>query len=371
MSNSSDVIVINSQDAEVLAEPMRIAELRKRAAIDQEAQLSRFSVWPGPLYIQDGRLTAEMSPAARLFLNAGEWGIAPKAAPSHGLWHENSLARISGHAEQQLCSQLGVPRQFVKKLPVGLQTACVNHAVTNWGRDTSLLRLSTLSPDCARPDFRLRGVMSTRYTPMDDAWLFDLLSAALRRFPEAELHECRLDDTFTRLTLVFQGVDLGDSLGKVGIVVTNSEVGSAAVRIDSWVYKLVCLNGLVSKVGDGGYRFFHTGGGEASAGRREQIIGAIADSVDHGRQVANELRLGTGRPVLDPAAEFRRIAVQNNFSQAALDEIVKQYEQQPVPTVTGITDAMTARAREIEDPHQKHQLEVIAGNYLHKQVAAA
>jgi hypothetical protein len=109
-------------------------------------------------------------------------------------------------------------------------------------------------------DGKARAFLSDRYRPLDN---FDLANAVL---PELMGHESiRIESTsFTErrfylkavLPKIEAEVKVGDPV-QIGIMVSNSEVGSGALQVAPLVFRLVCLNGMISP--DYGQRRYHVG----------------------------------------------------------------------------------------------------------------
>jgi hypothetical protein len=96
-------------------------------------------------------------------------------------------------------------------------------------------------------DGRIRALLSDRYRPMDN---YDLAIATMERAKEHEatVQECSLTETRMYVKLVVphyqEEVKAGDPVVP-GLIVSNSEVGDGAFRVEPFVFRLVCRNGAI------------------------------------------------------------------------------------------------------------------------------
>jgi hypothetical protein len=97
-------------------------------------------------------------------------------------------------------------------------------------------------------DGRIRAILSDRYRVMDN---YDLVFLALEEFKRKETVEIyRIDLTETMLYLKAIDRTLADSVrdGDIvygGLIIRNSEVGASALRVEPFILRKVCSNGLI------------------------------------------------------------------------------------------------------------------------------
>ena len=108
-------------------------------------------------------------------------------------------------------------------------------------------------------DGSARAFVSERYRPLDN---FDLADKVLPILADAQVQIESSAITDTRMYIkavspyVVAEVKKGDIV-QAGIVISNSEVGAGALRIEPLVYRLVCLNGMITSIA---LRKTHLGG---------------------------------------------------------------------------------------------------------------
>lgn len=146
-------------------------------------------------------------------------------------------------AHGQIAAAAKIPKAYYDRM----RTECPSLLATNinhwWNDDGGKKRL-------VRTDTRtdtVRAFLSDRYRPLDN---YELMGAIMPTFEDSELQmrSCELTESRLYLKAVsprLQGeVKVGDVV-QGGIVVSNSEVGQGSLRIDEFLYRLVCTNGMV------------------------------------------------------------------------------------------------------------------------------
>jgi len=163
----------------------------------------------------------------------------------NGAIHEASIDgqggfKVNTHCHSQIGDRIGIPRKYYQRMlseaPVLLSTN-----VNYWMRHNPEERmLRTL-------DGRARAFLSRRYRTLDN---YDIGVAALEKISDAGCQV--MTSELTDLRMYIQAVNFkvegevkkGDIV-KAGIIVSNSEVGAGAVKIEPLIYRLACLNGMV------------------------------------------------------------------------------------------------------------------------------
>lgn len=195
------------------------------------------------------------------------------------------LSGLNGHsfgirpwAHQQIAEFAGIPKSYYDRMmedAPNLLSGNVNHwfAVQERARRT----VRTLDGD-------VRAFLSDRYRPLENV---DLANAALPVLQErgAEILSCELTERrlYIKATLPTLQAEIGSSRQKgdvvqAGLVISNSEVGAGAVRIEPMVYRLVCLNGMIAP--DASMRKYHVGRGQDFDGIRELLADETLNAAD-------------------------------------------------------------------------------------------
>ena len=176
----------------------------------------------------------------------------------------------TAHAHSQIAEKSGIPQRFYDRLRAdfpGLLAENVNSLFPT-GSDRRLIRTA---------DGAVRAVLSDRYRSLDSYDLaLKVAERAIQRkanVVEASLSETRMSIRVTlpdarekigELTSAVRAAYAGNTYAAAarrqvdamsldadyvipGLLVTNSDVGAGAFRVEPYVYRLVCANGLVGE----------------------------------------------------------------------------------------------------------------------------
>jgi len=163
---------------------------------------------------------------------------------------------ITPHAHGQLSDHLGIPKKYYDRM-LAEQPALLAQNVNTWFRTAAAEKrmVRTL-------DGRARGFLSPKFRPLDN---YDLATAVLPMLMEKGAHIASAELTETRLYIKAIFPDLSDELpagltwgngharvaayagnqaGRVvaAIVISNSDVGAGALRIEPSVFTTWCTN---------------------------------------------------------------------------------------------------------------------------------
>jgi len=164
---------------------------------------------------------------------------------------------LTDYAHGQLATSLGIPKKYYDKMRAEEPNLLLQNANT-WLKKNpdkkSLVRVL---------DGNIRGVLSDSYRPLDN---YDLVETVLPIMQEKQclIRSCAITETklYIKASLPSMSSDLPRKVGdtvEAGIVISNSEVGAGAVKIEPMILRLVCLNGLI--VPDRSLRKYHVGKG--------------------------------------------------------------------------------------------------------------
>lgn len=211
-------------------------------------------------------VTERVRDAAALCHDHPSVRLGSTRAEYDGTWRFNGKAgRLSRHAMTQLCSRLSptaggsIPIHYLARCPAPLAAENLNYWLSRPEHVEAPVLVRTRERGSEVPT--VRAVLSDRYAVIDHLPLLELLHEMA---PRHHLHVqgWALDDEHLTLRLTFDRehpASLADPI-RVGIHLTNSEVGLAQVSVMGLVTRLVCSNGLVIKLADlGGVQRRHVG----------------------------------------------------------------------------------------------------------------
>lgn len=227
-----------------------------------------------------------------------------------GTWcYNGSTGRLSRHALAQLCGRLElpgggtVPASYLARCPGPLAADNLNYWITRAKRPLQRVFVrSWLNPDSAAPT--VRAILSDRYAPVDHLPLLQTL-ASLVPASDLFLQNWSLDDEQLTLRLSVKGehpASLDDPL-RVGLHISNSEIGLGRISITALITRLVCTNGLVVKVADlGGMHRRHIG--RAGESLEEVVRTAIPRVLAEADQAAIRFTRLRREPLPQPVEPF-------------------------------------------------------------------
>lgn len=157
-------------------------------------------------------------------------------------------------AEEQIAGRLQIPKKYFDRMKAEAPELLAKN-VNHWfGASDEKYMVRTL-------DDKVRGVLSSRFRPLDN---YDLSEAVLPEMSKMQLNimSCEITEKRMYIKAVTEKITAEITKGDVvqaGIVISNSEVGCGSVRVEPMIYRLVCLNGLISD--DNSLRKYHVGRG--------------------------------------------------------------------------------------------------------------
>lgn len=166
---------------------------------------------------------------------------------------------IGSIAHDQISARLKIPLRYYKRMLDECPELLAENVNTWFNSDVErkMIRMvRTL-------DGTARAFVSDRYRPLDNV---ELLAAILPPLVEAKVKLVSCDLTERRMYIkavsewISAEVKIGDIV-QAGILISNSEVGLGALKIQPLIFRLSCLNGAI--IPDKSMNKYHTGGGAA------------------------------------------------------------------------------------------------------------
>ena len=225
-----------------------------------------------------------------------------------GHWHSKDFTtRFTAHSLGQLCARLllpeggTVPAGYLARCPPDLAAFNLNYWLTDHGSPERRV-LVRLREGVAQQPNTVRAVLSDRYAVLDHRPLLEPLEALAPQY-DLVVQGWSLDDQQLTLRLLVNAdhpASQRDPL-RVGLHLTNSEVGRGAVTFTALVTRRICSNGLVVKVADlGGFRRRHVGrvGSDLAGLVREALPQTIAVADRAAHRFARLRERGAPQPVV-------------------------------------------------------------------------
>ncbi|MEM2613921.1 MAG: hypothetical protein ABIM42_07530 [candidate division WOR-3 bacterium] len=148
---------------------------------------------------------------------------------------------LADWAHGQLADKLGIPRRYYERMRESGKHRLLAENINAWisERERRLIRIL---------DSRIRAILSDRYKIIDN---YDLVFLTLDEFKRKGTVEIfRIDLTETMLYLKAVDKTLIDAVKDEdivygGLIIRNSEVGASALRVEPFILRKVCNNGLI------------------------------------------------------------------------------------------------------------------------------
>jgi hypothetical protein len=288
--------------------------------------------------------------------------------PEHGAYP------LTRHGHTQLAEKTGIPYRYYEAMRVtGMQDLLAAN-VNAWlarekGNDRRLIRVA---------DGHVRAVLGAMYRVLDN---FDLAMLTMDRAKEhgAVVQQCDLTETrmYVKLTVpdFREAIKRGDDVVG-GLVVSNSEVGDGMFRVEPFLYRLVCSNGLIGT--DALYKV-HVGqrlemgrliyrddtrrlADAALWSQVKDIIDATFDQTVL-RELVLQLRGTTAIEVEKPSEVTDAVVKDLSLSEKQRDALIRYFAKEG-DTVYGLVNGITRLAQDFELAEDQVRLERYAGQIV-------
>lgn len=214
---------------------------------------------------------------------------------------------VNDYAHGQIAGHLKIPKVYYDRLR-GSHPDLLDANVTSLlHREPSRQMLRTI-------DGRARAFLSDRYRRLDNYDLFcavvPTLTEILGGAPDAHVESVGLTDTKLWLTVVLpfwtEEIKVGDPV-RLGLRISNSEVGAGKASVETILYRLICKNGMVT-----GHSL------------KRAHIGRRVDAVEEDYSIYTDETLA-----LDDAAFFAKVSdsVRACASEARFQQIVAEMRE--------------------------------------------
>lgn len=304
---------------------------------------------------------------------------------------ENEPGTESGvvldHAHGQIASRLQIPKKYYDRMR-GDAPSLLDDNVQHWFYKTPERRMiRTL-------DGSVRAFLSDRFRRLDN---FDLMERAvipaLHDIDGLEFHVASLTPERMVLRAIMPslhreiGLKVGDIV-QAGFQFRNSEVGASALSIEPFMWKVDCLNGLVSNVGQ--LRAYHVGrriedSEEMAAYFRDDTLraddtafflkarDAIAAALDENvfEEIVAAMRTaGTSEPIVSPVKATLALADTFSLNDGERESVLLSLAAGGDLSRWGVVNAVTDAAKKADTFDRQEEMERIGGNILSMETAA-
>lgn len=276
----------------------------------------------------------------------------------------------------QLASKANIPVRYLRKCPSQLQAVNVNYWLRTAEDNKSdwMLRARQLNKLDPKAGGLVRGIMTEKYSPFDDHEILEIINKILGvKDNSYTINWFHRDDTGFHLRITFEDltttigetIDGSPDIHKVGLHITNSEVGKSSIRITPMVWRLVCTNGLMGWREEGAFSQRHVGL------RPQEMYGrvseAIAGGLKLGAEMVETLRASREFDIEDPFEVIDQISKDFKYSEQLTEKLKESFMEDNSKSAFGVVQAMT-RAAQHYDADRRVEIEGDAGKYLNKTI---
>ena len=293
--------------------------------------------------------------------------------------------RISEIAHRQIADRLGIPYKYYERMRQE-NPALLDSNINSWLNTTPEKRmLRTL-------DGKLRAFLSDRYRRLDNLELVDHVLPVIAAMKGCEIASCDVTETHLYLKVINKTMKTeivpGDIV-QAGFVVSNSEIGLGALKVEPLVYRLVCKNGLISKVL--AHKKYHTGrqvedtdnayelysdatlaqDDKAYFMKVQDIVSAAVDETKFMLTV-NKLRMAKNlKTGDDPVQTVEVLGDRYVLNKNERASILRHFIMAGEFTQYGLVNAVTRSSQDVADYNRATELERIGGTLLDESVESA
>ena len=284
---------------------------------------------------------------------------------------------LNSHALGQISGDLKIPKTYFDRMRVeapGLFDQNVNHWLANQP-ERKLVR-GFRSPDGGTGIGR--AWLSDRYKRIDTVQIARHIFPEFDKIPGLTFHQAQLTDERFYLRALLPSLQAEIKVGDVvqaGVAIRNSEVGSGMLRIEPFVWRLICLNGMT--VPDSAFTARHVGrkitdedmtiyADDTLAAddqafwlkARDQVKAALTEVRFH--EIVGQLReITTGETIVAPVAATETLANRFGFTESEREALLKNLVTEGDLSQWGMLNAVTATAKEAEGFDRQHEMEAM------------
>lgn len=299
---------------------------------------------------------------------------------------EGAIARTSDKtlpvnkiAHNQIAARLDIPAKYYDRMLKETPQLLAEN-VNTWLHGNPEKRLvRTL-------DGNVRAFLSDRYQRIENEQIASVvLPILLREGADVRIESAEITDSRMYIKAVFPSIQQEVSPGDIvqsGIVISNSEVGQGAVKIEPLVYRLVCTNGLI--VNDASLLSRHVGG---RISKEEHLLEILSDEAIRADDTAIMLKI---RDVVRASFDDVHFGTVVEKMRAAKDDQMKSRVNETVKVLSkkhsltefegdtilrhliegadlsryGLLNAVTRSAQDMESYDRATELETLGGTIL-------
>ena len=299
----------------------------------------------------------------------------------NNVYINGDLYKTTDTFHTHLAQKLSIPMIYYRKM-MKESRELLSYNVNTWlgkaKNQTQVLLRSHIKPSDNKYRFlswhnttkTARGLLSNRYKIMDNAELLTSLEDVLEQAQVlSAYHDGEITNIKIRFPSLIDEIKQGDTVYG-GLVLRNSELGFSSISVTSFIYRLVCTNGLMLPHTTAINKKYHIGKPikEISYGLPQDLIADISNMVKDMedktsfRSTVENLKNATD--VKLKKVKYKNMRRDYNTTQAEEKQIKEKLEESNDYTKYGLIQAITATAKDIKIIQRSIHLEKLGGIIL-------
>lgn len=285
---------------------------------------------------------------------------------------------VNDYAHGQIGDRIGIPKKYYDRMR-NQAPQLLDANVMHWFHHKPERRMVRML------DGRARAFLSDRYRRLDNLDLMEraVMPELTKHGTELVFHVAALTDTRLYVRALLPGLAEEITVGDVvqaGVEIRNSEVGAGALSVSPFIWRLVCLNGMVAS--DRSLRRYHVGrqqDEEAFAIYRDDTldaddrafflkvrdaVGAALSDVTFGEIVKQMRKAATGEQTADPVLTTERLAKTYALDEGEQGSILRHLATGGDLTQWGAVNAITRAAKDADTFDRQAEMEAIGGQLV-------
>ena len=289
---------------------------------------------------------------------------------------------VSDVAHRQIADRLGIPFKYYDRMRLDYP-ALLDQNINGWlMKNPEKRMLRTM-------DGRLRAFLSDRYRRLDNLELVDHVLPVIAQMKGCSIESCDITETHLYMKIINRTMKAELTPGDVvqaGFVISNSEIGLGALKVEPLVYRLVCRNGMISK--DLAHKKYHAGrqvedtdnayelySDETLAAddkayflKVQDIVSAAVDETRFNLTV-DKMRASMNVPTGDnPVKTVEVLGDKYILNKTERATILRHFIMSNDYTAFGLVNAVTRSSQDITDYNRATELERLGGTILDESV---
>jgi hypothetical protein len=286
---------------------------------------------------------------------------------------------VTAHTHGQIAQRVDIPTRYYKRMQTEAPQLLANN-VNHWFQENAERRMiRTL-------DSNVRAFLSDRYRIVDHFEILETVLPVVQEMGEGiQIASTEITDQRLYLKVINPRLELEVQKGDVvqsGFVISNSEIGMGAVRVEPLIYRLVCTNGMIAQ--DYSQKRYHVGRAAASEEEAfelyadetlkaydEAFLLKVRDTVRAAvditkfTTIVERMREATTQKIEGNPVKAVEVASKTfNLSQTESSGILTHLIQGGDLSAYGLLNAITRTAQDIENYDRATELETMGSKVL-------